>query len=91
MGWVPACGLTAILSATAITEWFQPGIAVFFLAVFLVPASTASNLCGVRAVTRFAIPSAAASARLAFLSGIFPVIASTVTLPEEAIAAPVAV
>jgi len=83
--------LTAILSATAITEWFLPGIPISILAVFLVPAFTAINLCGVRAVTRFAIPSAAASALLAFLSGIIPVIAGTVTLPVEAIAAPVAV
>ena len=25
-GWVPTCGLTAILSATAITDWYLPGL-----------------------------------------------------------------
>jgi diguanylate cyclase (GGDEF)-like protein len=73
-GWVPTCGLTAILSATAITDWFLPGLSVPLLASVLVLAFTAINLCGVRWVTRLALPVACASAVLAFLSGFIPVI-----------------
>src|SRR6266850_7218179 len=35
-GWVPTCGLTAILSASAIQQWFLPGINVSILATLLV-------------------------------------------------------
>src|SRR5439155_8885011 len=71
-GWVPTCGLTAILSATAISEWYLPNVPVPLLAITLVIFFTIVNLCGVRWVTRLAIPIATASALLAFLSGLVP-------------------
>jgi amino acid transporter len=73
-GWVPTCGLTAILSATAISEWYLPNIPIPLLATALVVCFTIVNLCGVRWVTRLAIPIATASALLAFLSGVIPIL-----------------
>ena len=73
-GWVPTCGLTAILSATAISEWYVPQVPIPLLAIILVVLFTCVNLCGVRWVTRLAIPIATASALLAFLSGLVPIV-----------------
>src|SRR5947209_3107017 len=73
-GWVPTCGLTAILSATAISEWYLPNVPVPLLAITLVIFFTIINLCGVRWVTRLAIPIATTSALLAFLSGLIPIV-----------------
>ena len=77
-GWVPTCGLTAILSATAIHAWYLPGVPVTPLAIAIVVLFTAVNLIGVRWVVRLATPIATASAALAFLSGIVPVLAGQV-------------
>jgi len=77
-GWVPTCGLTAILSATALHEWYLPGVPVPILASALVLLFTGVNLCGVRWVTRLALPIATVSASLAFLSGLAPLIAGHV-------------
>ncbi|MGS0984797.1 amino acid permease [Burkholderia glumae] len=76
-GWVPTCGLTAILSATAIHEWYLPGVPVAALACGLVAAFTALNLLGIRWVTRLAIPIATCSAVLALISGLAPVLSGT--------------
>jgi PAS domain S-box-containing protein len=73
-GWVPTCGLTAILSATAICEWYLPGVAIPLLASFLVLVFVGVNLCGVRWVTRLAIPIATVAAGLAFLSAFIPIL-----------------
>src|SRR5712691_9733920 len=73
-GWVPTCGLTAILSATAIKEWYLPMVPLPLLATGLVLLFTIINLCGVRWVTRFAIPCATVSAVLAFTSGLLPML-----------------
>ncbi len=73
-GWVPTCGLTAILSATAIHTYYFPQIPINVMAVGIVLFFTGVNLCGVRWVTRLAIPFATISALLAFLSGIIPVV-----------------
>lgn len=73
-GWVPTCGLTAILSATAIADWYLPTVPIPLLATLLVVLFTGVNLCGVRWVTRLAVPCATASALLAFLSGLIPII-----------------
>ena len=78
-GWVPTCGFTAILSATALHEWYlplHPGHAAGDRASCW--PSPAINLLGVRAVTRVAIPVACAAAVLAFLSALIPVLAGTV-------------
>lgn len=72
-GWVPTCGLTAILSATALHQWYVPGVPVTPLAIGIVCAFVAVNLCGVRWVTRLAMPIAVGSATLAFLSAMVPV------------------
>ncbi len=77
-GWVPTCGLTAILSATAIHTWYLPGVPVPALAIGLVVGFTMVNLAGVRWVVRLATPIALVSAALAFLSGIVPVLAGRV-------------
>src|SRR5204863_4108455 len=55
-GWVPTCGFTAILSATALHEWYVPFIPITPLAIAIIVAFVGINLLGVRAVTRFAIP-----------------------------------
>jgi len=73
-GWVPTCGLTALLSATAIVSWVLPGASIPLLATGLVVLFTAVNLCGVKWVTRLAIPIGLASAALAFLSALIPIV-----------------
>jgi diguanylate cyclase (GGDEF)-like protein len=77
-GWVPTCGFTAILSATALHEWYLPWIPVTPLAIGVVLTFAGINLLGVRAVTRFAIPVASVAALLALLSAVIPVFAGTV-------------
>src|SRR5260370_6119506 len=42
-GWVPTCGLTAILSASALHQWYLPGVSVTVLAVVVVAAFTLLN------------------------------------------------
>jgi len=73
-GWVPTCGLTALLSATAIASWVLPGASIPLLATGLVVLFTAVNLCGVKWVKRLAIPIGLASAALAFLSALIPIV-----------------
>ena len=72
-GWVPTCGLTALLSASAIHQWFLPWFPVPALATIIVLFFTLVNLRGVQWVTRFAVPIATASATLALLSAVIPV------------------
>src|ERR1051325_5455435 len=61
-GWVPTCGLTAYLSANAITAWYLPQVPAKPLAVAIVLFYTWINLCGIRSVIRLAIPITTASA-----------------------------
>ncbi len=77
-GWVPTCGFTAILSATALHEWYLPWIPVTPLAIAVVLTFAGINLLGVRTVTRVAIPVASAAAALALLSAVIPIFAGTV-------------
>ena len=77
-GWVPTCGFTAILSATALHEWYLPWIPVTPLAIAVVLAFAGINLLGIRIVTRVAIPVASVAALLALLSAVIPVFAGTV-------------
>lgn len=77
-GWVPTCGLTALLSSAAIQQWYLPGLPVEAVAIALVSVFTFVNLCGIRWVTRLAIPIAGASATLAFLSSLVPILAGAV-------------
>lgn len=78
-GWVPTCGVTALLSATALHAWYLPAIPTKALATALILIFLAVNLCGVRWVTRLAIPIATVSATLAFLSGAIPVLSGHVS------------
>ncbi|MBA3944005.1 MAG: amino acid permease [Herpetosiphonaceae bacterium] len=77
-GWVPTCGLTALLSASAIHSWYLPAVPVTPLAIALVLLFTFVSLRGIRWVVRLAVPIATASALLAFLSGILPFFAGSV-------------
>src|SRR6201996_6260485 len=43
-GWVPTCGLTAMLSASALKEWYLPGVPVHLLAACLVLTLMLINL-----------------------------------------------
>lgn len=77
-GWVPTCGLTAILSATAINQWFLHDVSISTLACLLVGAFTFVNLLGIHHVTRLAIPLASCSALLAFVSALAPLVSGSV-------------
>jgi signal transduction histidine kinase/L-asparagine transporter-like permease len=77
-GWVPTCGLTALLSASAIHSWYLPDVPVDLLATGLVLFFMAVNLAGVQWVSRMTTPVAAVSASLALLSGLVPVFSGTV-------------
>jgi diguanylate cyclase (GGDEF)-like protein/PAS domain S-box-containing protein len=77
-GWIPTCGLTAILSASAAHHWYLPGIPTTVMAVGLVLLFTGVNLAGVKWVGRLAVPIATASAAMAFLSGMAPILAGEV-------------
>jgi diguanylate cyclase (GGDEF)-like protein len=72
-GWIPTCGLTAILSATAIHSWYLPQLPIPVGATAIVLAFLVLNLYGIKVVTRFAIAIASASAALAFASVVIPV------------------
>src|SRR3954462_9412636 len=69
-GWVPTCGLTALLSASAIHQWLLPRVPVPAMACGSVVLFALVNLAGVKWAARLAIPIATASALLAFLSSI---------------------
>jgi diguanylate cyclase (GGDEF)-like protein len=73
-GWVPCCGLTAILAAQALHDWYLPGVAVTPLAVVIVVVFTVLNLLGVGRVARVVTLIAVGSAVLAFLSAVLPLV-----------------
>jgi amino acid transporter/signal transduction histidine kinase len=77
-GWVPTCGICALLSAGAIQSWFLPHISVPIIASAIVLFFLGVNLTGVKWVTRMTIPLAILSATLAFLSAIIPVVSGHV-------------
>lgn len=77
-GWVPTCGVTALLSAAAIQAWCLPQASVPMLACGLVVLFATINLCGVKWVTALALPIAAASSLLAFASMFIPLASGSV-------------
>src|SRR5260221_7673029 len=77
-GWVPTCGLTALLSASAIKQWYLPDLPVEPLAAAIVIGFTVVNLMGIAIVTQVAVAIATVSATLAFLSGLLPIVAGHV-------------
>src|SRR5262245_24405510 len=72
-GWIPTCGLTALLSASAFQQWYFPRLPVEAVAIAIVSFFTFVNLCGIKWVARLAMPIATASATLAFLSALVPI------------------
>lgn len=77
-GWVPTCGLTALLAASAIVQWYLPGLSVPFLASCIVLFFTLVNLCGVKWVMRLAMPIATLAALMALLSAVIPLFSDSV-------------
>lgn len=77
-GWVPTCGLTALLSADALHSWLLPSVSTTVVAIGIIAVFTAVNLCGVQWVGRIAVPIATLSASLAFLSAVVPVFSGSV-------------
>jgi two-component system, sensor histidine kinase len=83
-GWIPACGLSALTAASAISTWFLPGAPVPLLACLLIAGFVAINLLGVTWAAKTALLIAAASASLGFLSAIIPVISGSVDWRQAA-------
>ena len=77
-GWVPTCGLTALLSGSAIHQWALPSIPVPAIAIAIIVIFASVNLLGVNWAGRLAIPIATASALLAFLSLLAPIVGGQV-------------
>lgn len=77
-GWIPTCGLTALLSASALQQWYFPGLPVEAVAIAIVLTFSAVNLCGIKWVARLAMPIATVSASLAFISALAPTFAGDV-------------
>ena len=77
-GWVPTCGLTALLASSAIQQWYLPWFPVPAMASCIVLLFACVNLCGVKWVMRLAMPIATASASLAFLSAVVPIFTGSV-------------
>jgi diguanylate cyclase (GGDEF)-like protein len=77
-GWVPTCGVTALLSGAAIQQWCLPGVPVWVIGCTLVGLCCAINLAGIRWVTRIAVPVAILSATLAMVSMLAPILSGHV-------------
>lgn len=73
-GWVPTCGLTALLAAGALHGLVLGAVPVPVIAIAIIVVFVAINLCGVQWVARTAVPLAVVSAGLAFASAIIPVV-----------------
>ena len=77
-GWIPTCGLTALLSASALQQWYFPALPVEAVAITIVCLFSFVNLCGIKWVARLAMPIATVSASLAFISALSPTLAGDV-------------
>jgi len=77
-GWIPTCGLTALLSSAAINAWVLPQVPVPVIACAIVLGFTVINLAGVKWAARVAIPIATLSALLAFCSSLIPIFSGIV-------------
>ena len=77
-GWVPTCGLTALLSAAALHAWYLPFIPVVPMAIAILLLFTGLNLLGVRKVSSVAVGIAVGAGALAFLSVVIPVFTGSV-------------
>jgi diguanylate cyclase (GGDEF)-like protein len=77
-GWVPTCGLTALLSASALHHWYLPQLPITGMAIVIVLVFMVLNLSGVARTARVVKLIALGSAALAFGSALIPVLAGTV-------------
>jgi len=77
-GWVPTCGVTALIAAQVIHDWFHLSTSVNAIAIGIVALFTVINLLGVKYSARVAIPFAVISASLAFISALAPVLTGKV-------------
>ena len=83
-GRVPLCGLTALLSATVLHEWYLPWFSIRILAMAIILVFTLVNLCGIKWAGRCAVPLAFISAGLALISALAPVLAGKVDWQQAA-------
>ena len=81
-GWVPTCGLTALLASEALHDWYLPGVAVTPMAVAFVIAFTLLNLSGSARVGRVVTVMASCSAALALLSAVLPLLRGDVDVAQ---------
>lgn len=72
-GWIPTCGLTAILASEALHSWYLPMVPVHLIASLIVALFALLNLRGIKVATRTATAIGAASASLALASVLIPV------------------
>lgn len=77
-GWVPTCGLTALIAGQALNGWFLPMLPSPAIATAIVVIFTIIALRGMRTVARFAIPIAAIATATAFLSALLPIVTGRV-------------
>ena len=77
-GWVPTCGLTALLSASALHHWYLPEVPITLMAIVIVLVFMALNLSGVARTARVVSAIAIGSATLAFASALIPIFFGTV-------------
>ncbi|MCU1587629.1 MAG: hypothetical protein JWN31_1122 [Frankiales bacterium] len=77
-GWVPTCGVTALLSASALHHWYLPMVPIDLMAIVIVLAFMILNLTGVARTARVVKLIAIGSAVLAFASALIPVVFGTV-------------
>ena len=72
-GWVPTCGITALLAASALHAWYLPWVPIPVIGICLILFFTFINLCGIKWAMRLAMPIAVISGGLAFLSAVIPI------------------
>jgi amino acid transporter len=83
-GWVPTCGLTALISAAALHAWMLPWVPISALAVVIVAVFVVLTLSGIRRVTSVAVVIAAGAAALSFASVLLPLLSGTVDWDQAA-------
>ena len=81
-GWLPECGITALMAGVAINQWI-PSFPVQLIASCLILFFAFVSLCGVKWIMRAAMPLAATTALLGFLSAVIPVFSGKVDWHES--------
>jgi diguanylate cyclase (GGDEF)-like protein len=83
-GWVPTCGLTALISAAALHAWLLPWVPISALAVVIVAVFAVLTLSGIRRVTSVAVVIAGGAAALSFASVLLPILSGSVDWDQAA-------